>query len=132
MKIRLPYFVRFLAVGLFAVSSLWVGSTVSAQTPVKGTITGVLSDSEGRPVGGARIVATAKGAPLKQAPAAETQSQDDGSFALELPPGKYSVVITRESFTKIDRDIELAAGQKVEWKMSLEIEPLAASVVVTA
>ncbi len=132
MTIRLPLSLKSISIIFAAVSLLLSCTSVFAQSSDSATITGVVSDPTGRPIGGARIVALQKGTAQAAAATAETQSHDDGSFVLTLPPGKYDVVITRESFSKVDREVELAAGQKMEWKLTMEIQPLAASVIVTA
>jgi vitamin B12 transporter len=100
-------------------------------------VAGVVTDASGRPISGAHVVAIQIGAKqggsaAQAAPTAETDSHDDGSFSLALAPGKYRVSITRATFTRIEREVALGAGQKVEWKLRMEIEPLAAGVVVTA
>jgi vitamin B12 transporter len=117
--------------------SFFVCGSASAQSGGDATFAGAVTDASGRPISGARIVvtrvvATQTGAAAQAAPPAETQSRDDGSFTLALSPGTYRVVITRTSFTRIEREAVLSAGQKVEWKLRMEIEPLAAGVVVTA
>ncbi|MFZ0818645.1 MAG: TonB-dependent receptor [Candidatus Acidiferrales bacterium] len=108
-----------------------------AQTRGDATLAGVVTDAGGRPISGARIVVTRvivaqTGGATQFAFSVETQSHDDGNFSIALEAGTYRVAITRDSFTRIEREAVLSAGQKVEWKLRMEIEPLAAGIVVTA
>jgi len=132
MTIRLPLFLKSLLICFLAGGVLLNGAELAAQSPDSGTIAGVLVDPSGRAVGGARIIARQKAAGQNAPAIAETQSRDDGSFALTVPPGKYSVTITQDTFAKSNHDLEVVAGQKVEWNLTLEIAPLSASVIVTA
>lgn len=132
MTIRLPLLLKSFLLCLLAGGALLNCADALAQSSGSATITGILTDPSGRAIAGARIVANSKRAEQGAAPAAETQSQDDGSFTLTLAPGKYTVAITRGSFAKVEREIEISSGQKVEWKLTLEIQALAANVIVTA
>ena len=132
MTIRLPLLLKSFLLCLLAGGALLNCANALAQSSGSATIAGVLTDPSGRAIGGARIVANSKGAGQGAAPAVETQSHDDGSFTLALAPGKYTVAITRESFAKVEREIDISSGQKVEWKLTLEIEALAANMIVTA
>jgi len=105
---------------------------VSAQNSGSATLTGVLADATGRAVAEAHVVAITAGAPASAPPAAESQSKDDGAFALTLPPGNYKIIVTKVSFTQIERDVTVTAGQPIELKLQLEISPMSAGVVVTA
>jgi vitamin B12 transporter len=141
MKLRLPDLkISIYFTALVAIAAIFGGS-VRAQSGTQAngdaTISGVLTDASGRPLAGARIVATRvataqAGGTSQAVPAAETQSHDDGSFSLAVEPGTYRVVITRDSFTRIEREAVVTAGQNIEWKLRMEIQPLAAGIVVTA
>lgn len=132
MTIRIALFLKSLLICFLAGGLLLNGAEMVAQSPDSGTIAGVLVDPSGRAVGGARVIARQKAAGQNAPAIAETQSRDDGSFALTVPPGKYSVTITQDTFAKANRDVEVVAGKKVEWNLTLEIAPLSASVIVTA
>jgi vitamin B12 transporter len=98
-----------------------------AQTPA--TLTGILTDPHGASVAGAEVRAESI---LAAGAAAQANSESDGRFSLTLPPGRYRVTITRESFTRVEQDVTLAAGETRELRIQLSLEPLSASVLVTA
>jgi len=56
----------------------------------------------------------------------------DGHFSLTLPPGRYRVTISRDSFAQVAEEITIAAGETREWDIRLTLEPLSAKVAVTA
>jgi outer membrane cobalamin receptor len=62
----------------------------------------------------------------------EAFSNREGRFEIALPAGKYRVELTCESFTKVEREIEIGSDRAAELDVQLQLEPLAASVVVTA
>jgi vitamin B12 transporter len=127
MKFRLPVFPFHHLVAAMVVGLLFCGIVLAQGSP-SATIKGALDDSSGHPIADAKIVvAVAVGSSTQ-----ETQSHDDGSFTLTLAPGNYKLVITREPFTRVERDVNLSDGQQLELKLQLEISPLSASVVVTA
>jgi vitamin B12 transporter len=112
--------------------SLMMSGRVFGQTPSIGTVNGILTDASHRAIVGAHVVVTPRGASQDTLPAAETDSRDDGSFKISVPAGEYRVVITRDAFAKVEREITVTAGQQMEMNLQLEIAPLSASVVVTA
>src|SRR3989441_4322334 len=59
-------------------------------------------------------------------------SGDDGRFTLSLAPGKYRVRITHPSFARVEEELALTAGETRELRIRLELERLAATVVVSA
>ncbi len=61
-----------------------------------------------------------------------TTSTNDGTFRLDVPPGRYRLTITHPSLQSSEQDIELAAGEHRELNEQLAIEPLSSSVVVSA
>jgi vitamin B12 transporter len=131
MKFRLPVLLFYPLVAGLMICSLLSGGSVSAQGSTPATVTGVLNDLSGRPIAGAHIVVTATGASPSSQQTTEAQSRDDGTFTLTLAPGDYKLVITQKSFTRMERELNLTAGQQLELKLQLEIQPLSAAVVVT-
>ncbi len=132
--------IPFIVLGMLIFGFLFcgrAGAQSGGQSEKDATLAVMVTDATGRPISGAHIAVTrvdaakATGAAQTAAPL-ETQSHDDGNFSLTLAPGTYRVAITHASFTRIEREAVLSAGQKVEWKLRMEIEPLAAGVVVTA
>jgi vitamin B12 transporter len=130
MKFRRAVFLFCPLVAVLMICFLLVCGSVSAQGSTNAILTGVLADSSGRPITGAKVVATSAAPSTKETK--ETQSHDDGTFALTLAPGNYKLVITHEPFTPAERDVNLGAGQQLELKLQLEISPLSAAVIVTA
>ncbi len=127
----------YILIFVVGICSMVLCGRSGAQASADATLAGVVTDASGRAISGARIVVTqvaikqTGGAGQVAAPV-ETQSRDDGSFSITLTPGTYRVVITRDLFSRIEREAVISTGQKVEWKLRMEIEPLAAGVIVTA
>jgi len=119
MRFRLLFPAGFL---LFFVSASF------AQAPA--TLKGTLTDPSGAALSGAKISARA----LNQSNTLEIQALSGarGQYRLELPAGHYRLEITAASFVTLARDATLAAGETLEWNARLQLEPLAASVTVTA
>jgi len=61
-----------------------------------------------------------------------TTSDPNGRFTFALEPGSYRVRVTHPSFAPYEEVVTLAAGQTRELRVRLELERLAATVVVTA
>jgi vitamin B12 transporter len=114
---------RSLVLSLF---SLLVAAPLPAQQPA--TLSGSVSDPQGAGVGNARVVATRVGT----ARGVEATSGPDGRFQMALEPGRYRVELTRASFARAEREVELAGGENREFHIQMALEPLASSVVVTA
>src|SRR5712691_10310752 len=102
---------------------------VSTQAQTPATLTGILTDPHGASVAGAEV--RVESIPAAGA-AAQAKSETDGRFSLTLGPGRYRVTITRESFARVEQDVTLAAGEARELRIQLSLEPLSASVLVTA
>ena len=129
MKRYLP--VVFLLLSFGCIVETFVGDGVFAQAPAK--LTGVVTDPAGRAVSGARVVATelqASGGTA--AKSAGATSNEEGRYEVILPPGKYRVELTRDSFKRVEREIDISVEHANELDVKLQIEPLSASVVVTA
>lgn len=116
----------FLFIFLTLILLAWRGS-VQAQAPA--TLTGILTDPRGASVAGAviRIESAQDANAITQA-----KSESDGRFSVTLAPGRYHVTIARESFRRVEQDVALAAGETRELSIQLALEPLSASVLVTA
>ncbi len=110
---------------LFALVLLF-STTVHAQSTA--TLTGALTD----PSGGAIAAAQVSAKPLPSGTVVETASNAEGRFTLTLAPGRYRVNITHPSFARAEEEITLAGGESREWNLRMELEKLAATVVVTA
>ncbi|MGH9685050.1 MAG: TonB-dependent receptor [Candidatus Acidiferrales bacterium] len=100
---------------------------IAAQS--NATLNGTVADPSGAAIANARIVAQ-----LSDSTAGRivTRSDAEGRFSLSLAPGRYRVVIERASFTRFEQEVTLAPGETRTIDSRLELEPLAANVVVTA
>jgi len=94
------------------------------------TINGTLTDPSDAAISGARVSAQALDTP--SGPPKETTSAPDGTFTLTLAPGRYRVSVQHSSFTRVEEEFTLAAGETRTWGVRLELAPLAADVVVSA
>ena len=102
---------------------------VAAQTQTAATLTGTINDPRGAVIAGAEISA-------EQIPSAgepvHSVSGGDGHFALPLPPGRYRIMVSRDSFAQVIQEIPIASGETREWNVRMTLEPLSSKVVVTA
>ena len=83
-------------------------AAAKAQTTatVAGTVTGIVTDPGGAVIAGAQI--NAEQIPFAGEPE-RAVSGSDGRFVLTLSPGRYRVTISRDSFTRSDQEITIAA-----------------------
>src|SRR5882724_6604807 len=89
-------------------------------------LSGTLVDSSGAGVPGVRITAQSETSP--NAEPFMTSSADDGSYSLDLPPGRYHFHFRRESFVPRDLILEFSPAQSRKLDLHFELERLAASV----
>jgi vitamin B12 transporter len=111
---------------VFAVLALVPQSIAQTKPP---NISGIVTDPQGSVIAGAQISAEsipAVGAPLR------TTSASDGRFNLGVAPGRYRVLIARDSFARAEQEVSVAAGETREFQVRLSLEPLSSKVVVTA
>lgn len=106
----------------------FVSLCAQAQNPA--TLTGTLSDPSG--AGVARAEVTAERLPASSVSLLRTTSGNDGRFSFSLAPGRYRLRVTHASFSKVEQETSLAPGETRELALRLRLEPLAASVVVSA
>src|SRR5207245_5596356 len=83
-------------------------------------ISGTLVDSSGAGVPGVRITAQSDNSP--NAEPFTTSSADDGSYSLDLPPGRYHFHFTRESFVPRDLILDLSPAQFRKLDLHLELD----------
>jgi vitamin B12 transporter len=100
------------------------------QAQQTATINGTLTDPSEAALPDARVSAHSVDAP--GTPPTVAVSAADGHFTLTVPPGRYRVSIQHPSFVRIEQEFTLAAGDTRLWNVRLELEPLAAGVVVSA
>jgi len=99
-----------------------------AQTKLA-NISGIVIDPQGSVIAGAQI--TAESIPAVDA-SPRTTSGSDGRFNLGVVPGRYRVLIARDSFARVEPEVSVAAGETRELQVRLSLEPLSSKVVVTA
>jgi outer membrane cobalamin receptor len=107
---------------LFA-TALLLSRTVSAAT-----LSGRVTDPDGRPVAGARIVVVgALGA------VADRESNSDGRFEIDaLPAGAYGIHVVKDGFTADPIRTEVSASETRAIDFALRVSAIAESIVVSA
>jgi vitamin B12 transporter len=93
------------------------------------TLAGTITDPHGAAITDAQIEADrvpAAGLPER------ARSAGDGRFVIQLAPGTYRVTVSHESFSKVEQEITLTAGETREMRIGMRLEPLSANVIVTA
>ncbi len=115
----------FLAFLIFAVSF-----SSQAQSDSSAHLSGTVLDSSGAAVPGVRITAQLENA--ANSATLTTTSANDGVYSLSLPPGRYHLQFTRESFVPRDFTMDFVAAQSRTLDLRLELQRLSASVIVTA
>jgi outer membrane receptor protein involved in Fe transport len=91
-----------------------------------GTITGVVTDSEGAAIGGAKVVARNTGTNLTR----ETVTGEDGLFQIPLlPVGEYEITVDADGFNKVQTKVILQINQVVRTDFNLMVAAIAGEVV---
>ncbi|OLD20519.1 MAG: hypothetical protein AUI91_06685 [Acidobacteria bacterium 13_1_40CM_3_56_11] len=91
---------------------------------------GTLLDATGAGVGGAHVTAQLDG--VADARIWAATSAADGTYSVAFPPGRYRVRVVRSPFVLRDFLLDFAPNQQRTLDVHLQLERLAASVVVTA
>jgi hypothetical protein len=122
---------KIMRYGLFVLVVLAFAGVASSQTQITtGTLQGTVTDQTGALIAGADVVASN---PATQA--ATTQQTDaDGRFVfLALPPGRYSVTVSKTGFTRIiQKDFDLTVGQALSLRLTLKVSAVNETVEVTS
>jgi vitamin B12 transporter len=115
----------------FALVVLAVGISLQAQSGLsEARLSGKLTDPSGYGVGNVRITAQSESDANKRTWTAS--SNDDGTYLLVVPPGRYHLHFQRASFMPRDLVLDLAAEESRTLDLRLEIERLSENVLVTA
>jgi carboxypeptidase family protein len=132
LKVTLPSvapWVKCAGICLFLI--LIIAPVVSAQTQITtGTIQGTVSDVNGASVPGANVEIKNLDTNLTK-----TLTTDEGGrfVALALPPGKYTVTITKQGFgTLVAENLELTVGQALTLPLAMKVSGVEERVTVTA
>jgi outer membrane cobalamin receptor len=56
----------------------------------------------------------------------------EGRYRFDVPPGRYRLVITHTFLRRLERELALGAGERRELRVTLQLEPLSQSVLVSA
>ena len=122
---RLPFV--FLLLLLVIIFPAFVSAqNVSSDARLSGQIT----DNSGAGVGGVHV--SAQNQNDRKANIYKATSTTDGVFVLALPAGKYHLVLERSPFSRREFEVELATSEQKTLDVRMDLEPLSASVVVTA
>jgi hypothetical protein len=105
-------------------------STMTLKADVTGSVQGVVHDSSGAVVSGAKIVATNVETNLTQ----ESISGSDGAFRiLALPAGKYTLAATAAGFeTFKETGIEVKVNDQLHYDVTLKVGSVSEKVEITA
>jgi hypothetical protein len=107
------------------------GIAVNAQTQITtGTIEGTVADTNGAVVPGARVEIKN----LDTGFSRELTTDEGGRFvALALPPGKYSITISKQGFaTAVAESVNLTVGQALSLPVKVNISQVEERVTITA
>jgi len=103
----------------------------AAQTQSSGAfLTGTLLDSSG--AGIAEVQITARSVNATDSQLWKVTSSTDGAYSLGVPPGRYHVWFLRPPFVARDFILDLAPNHPRKLDLTLQLERLSSSVVVTA
>jgi vitamin B12 transporter len=93
-------------------------------------LVGTLLDSSGAGIAGVKVAAQLEGNAAAQL--WKTNSSNDGAYSLTIPPGRYHVSFERSPFVSRDLVLDLAPSEQRKLDLSLTLERLSSSVIVTA
>jgi Carboxypeptidase regulatory-like domain len=117
---------RALLLSLFFLTCAMHGWGQSQATT--GVILGALTDPTGAAVPGAKIEAKNVGTNF-------TRSQDSdlsGRFSLlQMPPGRYTLTVSKEGFATIVQNLELTVGQALTLATSMTISAIAEAITIS-
>src|SRR5258708_7511800 len=131
-RLTVPSFDRWVkGLGISVLVILAIASVVNAQTQITtGTIQGTVTDANGAVVPGANVEIKNLDTNLSR-----TLTTDDGGrfVALALPPGNYSVTVSKQGFgTLVVEKAELTIGQALALPLTMKVSGVQERVTVTA
>ena len=121
---RFPFLALPTVTLLFAIFAGAQNHSTDAQ------LSGTLTDSSGAGIPEVHVTARLEGAAPSQV--WRCNSATDGTYRLSVPPGRYRITFERAPFIARDFSLELAAARPHELNLTLQLEPLSSSVIVTA
>ncbi len=125
------FFVRVKGSGICLLVTVLLSASVIAQTQItSGTIQGTVLDTNGAAVPGANVEIKN----LDTNATTNLSSNDEGKFvALQLPPGRYSVTVSKQGFaTLVLENASLTVGQAINLPLSMKISQVEERVTITA
>src|SRR5882762_676277 len=131
-KIRFSSFARVVeGLGITLLVLMAMTTAVTSQTQITtGTIQGTVTDANGAIVPGATVEIKNLETNLSR-----TLTTDDGGrfVALALPPGKYSVTVSKQGFaTAVAESLDLTVGQAMNLPLSMKVSSVQETVTITA
>ncbi|HTZ49970.1 MAG TPA: TonB-dependent receptor [Verrucomicrobiae bacterium] len=111
-----------------AVFSIFPSIQIFAQPQSTGRLVGTLSDPSAGTIAEATIAAKAEGS---SASPGTTVSGSDGTYTLNLAPGRYHVVISKEAFQTHESDVMVRSGETCTLDVTLRLARMSSSVLVT-
>lgn len=124
-----PRLVKGLGICLLVILS--IAGSASSQTQITtGTIQGIVTDPNGGAVPGASVEIKNIDTNLVR----NLTTDELGRFvALGLPPGRYSVTVTRQGFaTAVAESLDLTIGQALTLPVTMKVSQVSERVVITA
>src|SRR5262245_695610 len=122
---------RFQYIGYAIAVILIMAFAASAQTQITtGTIQGQVTDVNGAIVPGATVEIKNLDTNLSR-----TLSTDEGGrfAALALPPGPYSITVTKQGFAKaVAERLDLTIGQALNLPVAMKVSQVQETVTITA
>jgi vitamin B12 transporter len=116
---------------VFFLIFLVAGISASAQNQSQDAhLFGILLDTSG--AGVAAVNVTAQLDDNASAQLWKANSATDGAYSLTTPPGRYRLRFERSPFVPRDFVIDLSANQQRQLDLTLNLEPLSSSVIITA
>ena len=120
-------FVRFLQAALLLLAFSVFASPASAQNAA--TLEVAVFDPSGAAVADAAAVLQSLSSPGDRR---QGVSSGDGRYRFDVPPGRYRLTITHSFLRRLERELALDAGERRELRVTLPLEPLSQSVLVSA
>ena len=99
-----------------------------ARAASAATLTGTVTDPNGRGVPAVRVIVTSAIGTVATATTGE-----DGAYEItRLPAGPYSVLVAIDGFQAVPRHVSVAADERVDVSLRLRVSAISESIVVTA
>ena len=120
---------RGFSICLFA--AFLLAGTAIAQTQITtGTIQGTVLDANGAALPGAGVVVKNVDTNFERS----STTDEDGRFiALQLPPGRYTLTVTKTGFaTLVVERADVTVGQALNLPLSMKVSTVAETVTITA